>query len=90
MLIMKMVFSLVKQRISCWKGSVHFSQKINGMIEPWKAKQWIRELDQIFETMVCSELDKRCLAVFQLTYAVADWKESEKARFGEVAVRMMP
>ena len=60
-------------------------ENFDGMTEPWKAKQWIRKMDQLFETMVCSELDKRRLAVFQLTYAAADWWESKKARFGEEA-----
>ena len=28
--------------------------------------------------------------MFQLTYATTDWWESEKVRFGEEVVRMMP
>ena len=47
-------------------------EKFDGMSEAWKAEQWLREMDWIFETMECTELDKRRLATFQLTDAAAD------------------
>ena len=47
-------------------------------------------MDLIFETIKCNELDKRRLAIFQLTFATADWWEAEKAMIGAEAVRGMP
>ena len=35
------------------------------MMEPWKAEQWLREMDLIFRAMDCSEAEKCRLAVFQ-------------------------
>ena len=48
-------------------------EKFDGMSEGWKAEQWLREIDWIFETMDCTELDKHRLATFQLTDAAVDW-----------------
>ena len=69
----------------------HFRpEKFNGDAEPWRAEQWLREMESIFDTLGCSEIEKRRLATFQLTYAAADWWESEKAILGEDAVKAMP
>ena len=46
-------------------------------------------MDRIFETMECTESNKRRLATFQLTFAVADWWEAEKAIIGNVAACTM-
>ena len=59
------------------------------MTEPWEAEKWLRGMDIIFDTMGCSRIEKRRLAAYQLTYAAADWWESEKANLGERAVQMM-
>ena len=34
-------------------------EKFNGMTDAWQAEQWLREMDSIFETMECTEQDKR-------------------------------
>ena len=52
--------------------------KFNGMTEPWEAKDWLRGMDIIFDTLGCSGIEKRRLVAYQLTYAVVDWWESEK------------
>ena len=46
-------------------------------------------MDRIFETMDCNEIEKRRLAVFQLTYAAADWWDAERAIIGEDAAKEM-
>ena len=48
-------------------------EKFDGLVDQWRAEQWLREIDLIFETIECNELDKRRLAVFQLTFAAVDW-----------------
>ena len=65
-------------------------EKFDGMMEPWKAKQWFHEIDLIFKAMECSETEKRRLATFQLTYVATDWWEAKKATLGEEAVQRMP
>ena len=62
-------------------------EKFDGMDEPSKTKQWLREMDLIFDTIECSDQEKRRMATFQLTYATADWWESERATRGEEAIR---
>ena len=59
------------------------------MVDPWKAEQWLREMDLIFDTIECTDQEKRRMATFQLTYIVADWLESEKATLGEEAIQGM-
>ena len=63
--------------------------KYDGTGEAWQAEQWLREMDRIFETMECSEADKRRLAISQLTFAAADWWEIEKAILGDEGTRRM-
>ena len=46
-------------------------------------------MDLIFDVVECSDQDKRRMAVFQLTYAAADWWESERATLGEEGVRRL-
>ena len=46
-------------------------------------------MELIFEAMNYTEFDRRRMAVFQLTYAVADWWESEKATLDEDGGRRM-
>ena len=46
-------------------------------------------MDMIFETIECSDIEKKRLAVFQLTYSVADWWDAVKATIGEDAARRM-
>ena len=64
-------------------------EKFDGMGDPSKAEQWLREMDLIFDTIECSDQEKRRMATFQLTYVAADWWESEKAILGEEAIRGM-
>ena len=59
------------------------------MGDPSKVEQWLCEMDLIFDTIECSDQEKRKMAIFQLTYASADWWESEKATLGEEAIRGM-
>ena len=47
-------------------------------------------MDMIFETIECNELDKRRLAIFQLTFVVANWWEAEKSIIGVVVVWTIP
>ena len=61
-------------------------EKFDGMCDPSKAEQWLREIDLIFDTIECSDQEKRKMVTFQLTYAAADWWESEKATLGEEAI----
>ena len=46
-------------------------------------------MDIIFDTMGCSGIEKRLLATYQLTYAAADWWESEKATLEERGIQIM-
>ena len=46
-------------------------------------------MDSIFKTIKCSETDKCRLAIFQLTYAAADWWESKIATLGDDVIRRM-
>ena len=46
-------------------------------------------MDSIFETIECFEFDKCLLVAFRLTYAAANWWESEKATLGNDAIRRM-
>ena len=46
-------------------------------------------MDLIFDTIECLDQEKHRMANFQLTYAAADWWESEKATLGEEAIRGM-
>ena len=47
-------------------------------------------MDRIFETIECNDQEKKCLATFQLTYAVVDWWDVEKATVGVEVVGRMP
>ena len=49
----------------------------------------MRQIDPIFETTECIDLDKKRLATFQLTYAAADWWDAVRATIGEEGVRRM-
>ena len=42
-------------------------------------------MDLIFETIECTDIEKRCLAVFQLTFSATDWWDTVKAMIGEDA-----
>ena len=64
-------------------------EKFDKMMEPWRAKQWLREMDSIFRAIDCSEVEKRRLATFQLTYTAIDWWEAEKATLGAETIRRM-
>ena len=64
--------------------------RFDGTGEPWRAEQWLRELEVILDAIECNEQDKRRLAVFQLTHAALDWWEAEKATIGPDAIRRMP
>ena len=59
------------------------------MDDPWKAKQWLREMDLIFDTIECSDQEKYRMATFQLTYATTDRWESKRATLGEETIRGM-
>ena len=63
--------------------------RFDGMVGACQAEQWLREMDCIFETMDCNEIEKRRLAVFQLTYTTADWWDAERATIGEDAAKEM-
>ena len=62
----------------------------NGLLEPWQAEQWLRDMENIFEAMECSDIEKRRLATFQLTFVAAEWWEAEKATLGTESTRRMP
>ena len=64
-------------------------EKFDGIGDPWKTKQWLREMELIFDAMECNDQDKRHMAVFQLTFTAVDWWESEKATLGDEDVRRM-
>ena len=51
--------------------------KFDGMAEPWKAEQWLREIEVILDAIECNEQDKRRLASFQLTFMALDWWQAE-------------
>ena len=46
-------------------------------------------MDLIFDTIECSDQEKRRMATFQLTYTAGNWWESDKATLGEEAIRGM-
>lgn len=64
-------------------------EKFDGVSEPGKAEQWLREMDTMFNALECGEQDKKRLAIFQLTYSAAEWWEAEKAALGDTAIRRM-
>ena len=64
-------------------------ENFTGLAEAWEAEQWVRQMDIIFETIECSDIEKKRLAVFQLTYSAADWWDAVKATIGEDAARRM-
>ena len=43
------------------------------MDDPSKAKQWLIEMDLVFDTIEFLDQEKRRIATFQPTYIVADW-----------------
>ena len=47
--------------------------KFDGMAEPWRAEQWLREIEVILDVVECNEQDKRRLGSFQLMFAALDW-----------------
>ena len=59
------------------------------MMEPWKAEQWLREMDSIFIAIDYSEVEKLRFATFQLTYTAADWWEAEEAILVAEVIRRM-
>jgi len=61
-------------------------ERFDGLGEPWKAEQWLREKENIFDAMDCSATERRRLAMFQIMYVAANWWESVKATIGEDAV----
>ena len=66
------------------------SDKFDGMAEPWKAEQWLREIEVILYAIECNEQDKCRLASFQLTFAALDWWQAETATIGVDEARRMP
>lgn len=64
-------------------------ETFTGLAGASEAEQWIRQMDSIFDAIECNDLEKKRLAVFQLTYSAADWWESVKATIGEDATRRM-
>ena len=60
--------------------------KFNEMTEPGEAEEWLRGMDIIFDTMGYLAIEKRRLATYQLTHAVANWWESKKATLGKRAI----
>ena len=64
-------------------------EKFDGMGEPWKAEEWLREMERIFDTMGCDGIEKRRLATFQLSRMAATWWDSVKATLGEEAISMV-
>ena len=46
-------------------------------------------MDLIFDTIECLDQEKGMMVTFQLTYAAADWWESERGTLGEEAIRDM-
>ena len=64
-------------------------EKFDGMMEPWRAEQWLREMNLIFKAMECGEMEKRWLAMFHLTYVTVDWWEVEEDTLAEEAVWRM-
>ena len=51
----------------------HFRpKKFDGNTEPWQGEQWLEEMESIFDTLGCTEIEKHQLATFQLTYAAVD------------------
>ena len=64
-------------------------EKFDGVSEPGKAEQWLREMDTMFNALECGEQDKKRLAIFQLTYSAAEWWEAEKAALGDATIRRM-
>ena len=63
--------------------------KFDGMGEPWRAEQWLREIEVILDAIECNEQNQRRLASFQLTFATLDWWQAEIATIGSDAVRRM-
>ena len=44
-------------------------------------------MDRIFEIVECNDLEKKCLAAFELMYATIEWWDVVRATIGEEAVR---
>ena len=44
-------------------------------------------MDRIFEIIDCIQIEKRRLAIFQLTYAAVDWWDTVKGTIGEDTIR---
>ena len=40
------------------------ADKFDGMVEPWRAEQWLREIELILDAIECDEQDKYCLTSF--------------------------
>ena len=64
-------------------------ENFTGLAEAWEAEQWLRQMDMIFKTIMCSDIEKKCLVVFQLTYSAADWWDAIKSTIGEDVARRM-
>ena len=64
-------------------------ETFDGTVGARGVKQWIHQLDSIFETMECNDVEKKRLAVFQLTYSTTNWCEAIKATVGEEVARAM-
>ena len=64
-------------------------KKFDGIKEPCKAEQWLQEMNSIFRAIDCSEVEKRLLATFQLTYTVANRWEVEEATLAAKTIKRM-
>ena len=64
-------------------------EKFDGMVDLWKVEQRLWEIDLIYDTIECTDQEKRRTVTFQLTYTVADLWESEKDILGEEVIWRM-
>ena len=59
------------------------------IVEPWKAEQWQKQMDRTFKTFEYTNLKKKWLTTFYLTYGAANWWEVMRATIKEEGVRRM-
>ena len=59
------------------------------MVKARQAKQWLWEMDHIFETIDYNKLEKHRLAIYQLTYATDLCWDAERATVGEDVAKEM-
>lgn len=64
-------------------------EKYDGTGDADKAEQWIQHLEDIYEVLECTEIEKRRLAAFQLAGDARNWWGLVKSTMGERAVNNM-